>query len=136
MNVITRHWELKALALAFAVALWVFVTTSEKSDLVLAAPIELEGLSSGLVVVGEPPESVDVQVHGLRTTLAHLGSDQLRAHLSLTGVQPGEVLLSVLPEHVSVPPGITVLRVNPSRIRLVLAARSGPATGSRKVPPS
>ena len=65
---------------------------------------------------------MDVQLHGLRGSLARLGPDQLRARLSLAGAEPGEVTLRVLPEHITVPPGVTVLRVNPSRIRLTLAA--------------
>jgi len=118
---ITRHWELKLLALAFSVALWFFVMTSEKSDLIVSAPIQLDGLPSGLVVAGEQPEAVDVQLHGLRAGLVRLAPDQLRVRLNLVGAQPGEVLLRVLPEQIAVPPGITVVRVNPSRIRLTLA---------------
>jgi hypothetical protein len=131
-----RHWEMKVLALVFAFALWLFVMTSEKSDLILAAPIELQGVPPGLVVVaaGEP-ESVDVQLHGLRGSLARLAPDQLRARLSLAGVEPGEVTLRVLPEHIIVPPGITVLRISPSRIRLTLAAPSSPPGEPRKGAP-
>jgi YbbR domain-containing protein len=131
MSAITRHWELKLLALVFAFALWLFVMTSEKSDLILSAPIELDGVPPGLVVSGEQPETVDVQLHGLRGTLARLAPDQLKARLSLAGTQPGEVTLRILPEHVAVPPGITVLRVNPSRIRLVLV-RGGPASRTHR----
>jgi YbbR domain-containing protein len=121
MSVLTRHWELKLLALAFAAALWLFVMTSEQSDLILSAPIEIDGVPAGLVISGELPESVDVQLHGLRGTLARLARDQLKARVNMAGAQPGEVTLRILPEHITVPPGVTVLRVNPSRIRLVLA---------------
>ncbi len=137
MRALTRHWELKILALGFAVALWLFVMTSEKSDLILSAPIELAGVPPGLVITGEQPESVDVQLHGLRGSLARLAPDQLRARLSLTGAEPGEVTLRVLPEHITVPPGITVLRVNPSRIRLILAApTSSPGELTKEAPRS
>jgi hypothetical protein len=120
VSAIVRHWELKLLALGFAMALWLFVMTSEKSDIILTAPIEIDGLAPGLVVSGEHPESVDVQLHGLRGALARLDPEQLRARLNLSGAGPGEVTVRILPEHVAVPPGITVLRINPSRIRLVL----------------
>ena len=109
--------------------------TSEKSDVVLTAPIELQGVPPGLVVAGGEPESVDVQLHGLRGSLARLAPDQLRARLSLAGVEPGEVTLRVLPEHITVPPGVTVLRISPSRIRLTLAAPSSPPGEPRKGAP-
>jgi YbbR-like protein len=135
VTAIMRHWELKLLALVFAFALWLFVMTSEKSDLILAASIELQGVPPGLVVAGGEPESVDVQLHGLRGSLARLAPDQLRARLSLAGVEPGEVTLRVLPEHITVPPGITVLRISPSRIRLTLAASASPPGEPRKGAP-
>src|SRR5439155_4892133 len=117
MSVLTRHWELKLLALGFSVALWFFVMTSEKSDLILSAPIEFDGLAPGMMLSEERPEGVDVQLHGLRASLARLSPDQVKARLSLSGVGPGEVTLRVLPEQIAVPAGVTVIRVNPSRIR-------------------
>ena len=120
MNVVTRHWELKLLALAFAVALWLFVMTSEKADLIVSAPIEIDNLPPSLVLSGEQPENVDVQLHGLRGTLARLAPDQLKARLDMSAATPGETTVRILPENITVPPGIMVLRINPSRIRLVL----------------
>jgi len=132
MSALTRHWELKLLALGFAVALWLFVTTSEKSDRVLSAPVEFDGMPPGLVLTTDRPDSVEVQVHALRSSLSRLGPDQIRAHVNLSGASPGEVALHVLPEQVAVPAGITVVRVNPSRIRVVLEAAG--AARSEAVP--
>jgi hypothetical protein len=122
MNILTRHWELKLLAVAFSAVLWFFVVTSEKTDLIVSAPLELDGLPTGLEVMGDKPSSIDVQLQGLRLVLARLGPDQVKARLSLTGARAGEVQIGIRPEHVQVPVGITVLRVTPSHIRLTLAA--------------
>ena len=122
MNALARHWELKLLAGGFAVLLWLFVMASEKSDLILSAPLEWDGVPAGLAVTGERPDSVDVQLHALRGSLSRLSPDQIKVRVNLSGVIPGEVALRVLPEQVTVPAGITVVRVNPSRIRVVLEA--------------
>jgi len=122
MSVLTRHWELKLLALGVSMVLWTFVMTSEKSDLILAAPLELDNIPAGLEVKGERPDSVDVQLHGLRGALSRLGSDRVKARLNLAGAKAGEVTVRVLPEQVTVPAGITVVRVNPSRVRLLLGS--------------
>lgn len=122
MSALTRHWELKLLALVVSMVLWVFVMTAEKADVVVTAPIELDGIPAGLEVKGERPDSVDVQLHGLRVALDRLGTDRVRARLSLAGSRAGEVTLRVQPEQITVPPGVTVIRVNPSRLRLVLGA--------------
>ncbi|HSE06901.1 MAG TPA: CdaR family protein [Methylomirabilota bacterium] len=122
MSALTQHWELKLLALGVSMVLWAFVMTSEKADLILAAPLELDNIPAGLEVVGERPDSVDVQLHGLRGALSRLGTDRVKARLNLAGSKPGEVVVRVLPEQITVPPGITVVRVNPSRVRLVLGS--------------
>jgi hypothetical protein len=122
MNALTRHWELKLLALGFSIGLWLFVMTSEKSDLILSAPIEFDGVPAGMVLTAERPDSVDVQLHGLRGSLSRLTPDQIKARVNLSGAQQGEVAIRLLPEQVAVPAGITVVRVNPSRIRVVLEA--------------
>jgi hypothetical protein len=125
---LARHWELKLLALAFSTTLWFFVMTTERADLILSAPVEVEGLPEGVVVTGDVPDSVDVQLHGLRGVLSRLSADQVRARLNLAGARPGEMIVKLLPGQVAVPPGITVLRVMPSQLRVVLSAapRTGP----------
>jgi hypothetical protein len=117
---IFSNWHLKLAALGLAAALWIFVMTSEKADMVVSAPVELESTPAGLNIVGDRPESVDVQLHGLRTTLARVPLDQVRVRVSLAGARPGETVVRVLPEQVAVPPGVAVTRITPSRIRILL----------------
>ncbi|HUG36937.1 MAG TPA: CdaR family protein [Candidatus Limnocylindrales bacterium] len=129
MSALARNWGLKVAALVLAAALWLFVMTSEKVDMIVTAPVELDAVPTGLELLGERPDSVDVQLHGLRTTLARLPRDQIRARVSLAGSRPGEATVRITPEQVMVPPGVTVLRVNPSRFRVVLEpGRSAKAT--------
>jgi hypothetical protein len=122
MSVLVQHWELKLLALGVSMVLWLFVMSSEKADLIMAAPLELDNIPAGLEVRGDRPDSVDVQLHGLRGALTRLGTDRVKARLNLAGAKAGEVTVRVLPEQITVPPGITVVRVNPSRVRLMLAS--------------
>ena len=120
MSALTRHWELKLLALGVSMVLWAFVMTSEKGDLIMAAPLEFDNIPAGLEVKGDRPDSVNVQLHGLRGTLSRLGTDRVKARLNLAGSKPGDVTLPVLPEQITVPLGVTVVRVNPPRVRVVL----------------
>jgi YbbR domain-containing protein len=117
----TRHWELKLLALAFSAGLWVFVMTSEKTNVVLTLPLELDSVPPGLVVKGERPESVEVQLHGLRTALSRMSPESLRVRVSLAGARPGDLVVSLGPEQIVVPPGVRVLRVTPAVVRVALA---------------
>lgn len=119
--IITRHWELKLLALAFSAGLWVFVMTSEKTNVVVSLPLELHSVPAGLVVKGEKPESVEVQLHGLRVSLSRVSPESLRVRVSLAGARPGDLVLRLGPEQIVVPPGVSVLRVTPAVVRVALA---------------
>ncbi|MCI0548729.1 MAG: hypothetical protein L0027_15775 [Candidatus Rokubacteria bacterium] len=122
MRVLLQNWELKLLALILALGLWLFVMSSDRADVVVSVPVELHQVPPGLVVVGERPESVDVQLQGFRASLGNLRADQVRARVSLAGVREGDVALRLLPEHVVAPRGITVLRISPSRVEVTLEA--------------
>ena len=121
LNALTRHWEIKLLALAFSAGLWVFVMTSEKTNVVLSLPLELEAVPAGLVVKEGTPEHVEVQLHGQRAALSRVSPGSLRVKVSLRGARPGDVLVSLGPEQIAVPSGVSVLRVNPGVVRVVLA---------------
>ena len=118
---LVHHWELKLLALAFSAALWVFVMSSEKTNVTLPLPIELDGVPSGLTVTSERPDTVDVQLHGLRSALLRVAPDALRVRINLAGSRPGEVVVGLAPDQIVVPPGVSVIRITPSIVRVGLA---------------
>ena len=121
LHFLTRHWELKLLAVAFSAGLWVFVMTSEKTNVVVSLPLDLDSVPPGLVVTGEKPGSVEVQLHGLRAVLARVPPESLRVRVSLAGAREGDLVLGLGPEQIVVPPGVRVLRVNPAVVRVALA---------------
>jgi YbbR domain-containing protein len=120
MGFITRHWEIKLLALAFSAGLWVFVMTSEKTNVVLTLPLEFDSVPRGLVVNLERPDRVEVQLHGLRAALSSMSPESLRVRVNLAGARPGDLVVSLGPEQIVVPPGVSVLRVTPAVVRVAL----------------
>jgi YbbR domain-containing protein len=120
LRFLARHWELKLLALVFSSGLWLFVMTSQKTSVALTLPLELDSLPPGLVVKGEKPDTVEVQLHGLRADLARVSAESLRVRVNLIGARPGDLLVSLGPEQVLVPPGVRVVRVNPGVVRFVV----------------
>jgi len=73
------------------------------------------------VVTGETPDTVEVQLHGLRAALSRVSPESLRARVSLVGARPGDLVISLGPEQIAVPPGVSVVRVNPGIVRVMLA---------------
>ncbi len=117
---LTGNWELKILSLLAASVLWFLVVSGEKAHVRLAVPVEFDAIPAGLELAGERPESVDVEVQGLRSRLARLSGEDLRASVGLAGARAGESTIRLLPENIRVPRGVTVVRVSPSRLRVVL----------------
>jgi YbbR domain-containing protein len=63
---------------------------------------------------------VDVQVRGLRSSLARLSGADLRAQVDLAQLPAGETVVRLGPDSVVAPRDVTVLRVSPSRLHLAL----------------
>ncbi|MBI4611932.1 MAG: YbbR-like domain-containing protein [Candidatus Rokubacteria bacterium] len=120
MKFLTAHWELKLLSLLGALVLWLFVVGGEKSEVVLPVPVEFSGIPTGLELTAGHRDSVDVQLRGLRVQLMRLRGEALRVQVPLAGAGPGDTTHRLLPEHVPVPAGVQVVRITPSRLRVVL----------------
>lgn len=127
------HWQLKLLSVLFAVALWLFVVSEDKVETVFAAPIEFREIPPGLEIAGMDAETVEVRVRGLRSIVSRVRDRDLRVRVDLEGAREGETVLRLLPEQIDVPRGVEVLRITPSRLRVVLKpvnARPPDAPGS------
>lgn len=122
MKLFTAHWELKLLSLLAAALLWGFVVGGEKSEVVLTVPVEFSGIPSGLELAAEYPDSVDVLLRGLRRQLARARGETLRVRVHLASARAGETTVRLLPEQVRVPTGVQVVRITPSRLRVLLDA--------------
>jgi hypothetical protein len=120
LRAVVRHWELKLLSLGVAVTLWFFVVGGEKSEIMLSARLEYVNVPPGLTLVVPPPETIDVLVQGLRTTLPRLTPEDLRAEVNLARLPAGEAVVQLVPDNVLKPRGVSVLRVSPSRVHLAL----------------
>ncbi len=120
MNALVRNWELKLVSLVVASMFWLFVVSGERGEVALSVPIEYLNVPSGLLLSGSTPDTVDVQVRGLRSSLARLSGADLRAQVDLARLSAGETVVRLGPDGVVAPRDVTVLRVSPSRLHLAL----------------
>jgi len=119
---LVKHWQLKLLSIAFAVALWGFVASEEKEETVLTVPLVLTEIPAGTEVTAVGVEKVDVRVQGLRSVIGRLHERDVRAQVTLGQARTGEVVLRILPRDITVPRGAQVLRVTPPQVRVTLDA--------------
>lgn len=118
-EVVTSNFGPRVIALSVAVALWIFVNAGQhEAQTLLDVPISYRGLPAGMVIVGEHPDFVELQVSGPRTLLSLLDPGRLTLRLDLTGVQSGQASFKISPESFNVPRQTSVTRISPSQIVL------------------
>ncbi len=113
------HLGLKALSVAFAVLLWLFVSGDETVERGLRVPLEFQQFPDGLEMIGESPSLVDVRVRGASSALSRLGPGDIVAQLDLKSANVGRRLFQITPEQVRIPYGVQVVQVTPPSIALV-----------------
>jgi YbbR domain-containing protein len=112
------HLGLKALSMAFAVLLWLFVAGDETVERGVRVPLEFQQFPDGLEMMGETPSLVDVRVRGASSALSRLAPGEIVAQLDLKGARVGRRLYQLTPEQVRVPFGVQVVQVAPPTIAL------------------
>jgi YbbR domain-containing protein len=120
---IVRHWQLKLTALAFAVGLWLFVATEERSEAVYTVPIDLVDQPPDVQVSSIAVETVIVRVEGRRSLLRQLHEEDFRAAVSLKNARPGRFVARIDADQVEAPAGVRIVRVTPNEIRVTIEAR-------------
>jgi YbbR domain-containing protein len=125
---IVFRWPRKLAALALAIVMWAFVTTSDETiaQRSMLVPITVEGISPDVVPIGIP-EVAEVTVSGPIQRVDRLRPESIEAVLDLAG-RTGNF---TAPVSVSPPQGVVLERVNPAEVLGILepvTARQVPVT--------
>lgn len=124
-----RHLDLKLLALALAVLLWMVVAGEETVERGLRVPLELQQFPAGLELQGEVPTTIDVRVRGASGALGRVSPGDIVAVLDLRSARAGRRLFQLKPEQVRTPFGVEVVQVTPATVAMVFEP-----SASREVP--
>jgi YbbR domain-containing protein len=119
MQRLRRNLGLRALALAIAVGLWIFVNAGQHGSLeTFMVPIIYRGLPPGFVITNQHPDDVHVQISGPRTLLSLIDPARLALKVDLTSAGVGQMQFGVSPDSFAVPRGTNVTSLTPSQITL------------------
>ncbi|HEX3179563.1 MAG TPA: CdaR family protein [Methylomirabilota bacterium] len=116
-----NNWGLKVLAMAVAAVVWFFVVGADRSQIGFAAPIEYVGLEGMRVVLGTPRETADVQLEAARWAAARVTPASVRVRVDVSKLGEGEHVVQLSTQQVEAPPGVQVVRIWPSAVRLSIA---------------
>lgn len=121
-KVFLEDWGLKLIALVITLALWFGVTgLSTPTKERLTVPLNLS-ISTDTVVVNVIRPEVDIVISGDKRKLEQINRSDLSAGLDLTEVAPGDWVITLSPETVSVvlPPGVKLETVQPGNVAVKL----------------
>lgn len=117
--------DLKLLALALAIILWLYATGGKEAEVAVEVPVRVINLAPGLALAGQLPARLEVRLAGPAIILKRLHPDRMVVSLDMGLVQGGSVAFSSLDRLVPVPAGTRVVRVSPATIELTVRAAPG-----------
>jgi YbbR domain-containing protein len=119
-NLFSKDWLLKFISLVLAVILWYFVGGEDRVDKNVMIPIEIINLPRDLVISNQFKKEIEVTVSGPRSLILEMTSRAVTRQVDLSAATPGTMVIENDNDHIPVPRGITVQRVQPSSIILSL----------------
>lgn len=119
-NLVSKDWVLKVISLVLAVVLWYFVGGEDRVNKNVMIPIEIINLPRDLVISNQFKKEIEVTVSGPRLMIQELSSRAITRQVDLASATPGTMVIENDNNHIPVPRGITVERVQPSSIILSL----------------
>jgi YbbR domain-containing protein len=121
-NLIFRNWELKLLSLLLAFVLWISLIPEEKtfSEKILTIPLETLNIPPDMELVEKPEATVDVTVRAPNRLIDEISSANVLAKLNLAQASVVQQEYPVNETMISIPPGTTVVRISPNKVKLRL----------------
>jgi YbbR domain-containing protein len=126
-KIFLEDWAMKVLALLITLGLWFGVNLVNKGKQITqafnAVPLSLRVLDNA-VVTHAPNQEFEILVRGVDEQVFKVRRSDLVVYVDLTELPPGEHVITLTPDSVSVPlpDGVTLFDLQPSRIAVTIEA--------------
>ena len=131
-RIASQNLGLKVVALALGVAAWWFVAGESKVLVSFTVPLEIRNVPRGLTMTNKPERQVEVRLSGPSSLLSGMRPTEISAGVDLTSAREGRQSFVMDDRVVKAPPGITVQRIFPPSVEVILdadGASVGPGVG-------
>ena len=121
----TSNLPLKLLSVFLAFVVWFAVSAPRRepvSERAFAAPVSLVRMPRDLAITTPVPDTVSVRLRGRVSDLRSLSSQNLEVTLDVSWVTPGDAVITLSPQAMSVPPQIDVVAMEPTKLRFHVEA--------------
>ncbi|HSI88504.1 MAG TPA: CdaR family protein [Pyrinomonadaceae bacterium] len=118
-KIFLEDWLVKLVALAVTLALWLGVTglSTPTTTRLTGIPLTLR-FASNTEVTNSPIQEVDIVISGDERRVRQLNRNDLIMSVDLSELPPGDRVITLLPEKVTIelPPGVKLDEIRPTRI--------------------
>lgn len=118
-----RRLPLMIASLVLAFLLWLMVIADEKIEAGFMVPLVFENIPATVVIDGPPMASLYVQVRGSKQAVENISLHEVRSHVDLSDVNPGNEFVQISPQDIVLPKGLTILGIYPPYLDLKFLAR-------------
>ncbi|MGE4561281.1 MAG: YbbR-like domain-containing protein [Desulfobulbus sp.] len=117
---LSRNWLLKLLSLIIGASLWYFVVGEDRVDLIVTMPLEIRNLPTDLVIANQYKKDIEVAISGPRRLIQEMRQQDISLPIDLGKAEPGAMVIQNEAESIPLPQGISVQRVQPAAITLLI----------------
>jgi len=116
-RLVANFWP-KLAVLALVIVSWLVITYRQGEILTLTAPVRFHNLPESLALTRTYPDEVDLQVKTFSTLIASPKQLDVVVDLDLAKVREGGNVLTIRKEDVKLPPGVVVVSMERSTVRV------------------
>nr|WP_321464561.1 CdaR family protein [uncultured Desulfobulbus sp.] len=117
---LSRNWLLKLLSLIIGASLWYFVVGEDRVDLIVSMPLEIRNLPTNLVIANQYKRDIEVAISGPKRLIQEMRQQNTSLPIDLGKAEPGAMVIQNKAESILLPQGISVQRVQPATITLLI----------------
>ncbi len=118
MNLITRNFGWKLLAVLIAFVLWIFAAREPELATSLSVPVEFQNIPDDLDIGGNLPDRIRLEVRGPSGRLSRDNLADAAVVLDLADAHPGERTYTIGNANMGLPFGVDFYRAVPSQVTL------------------
>ncbi len=114
---------LKFISLCFAILLWFLVGGEEMVQVTISVPLEITNVPPELVIANDLPPALSVKVYGPRSLINNATRQRISKVIDLRGAHAGRITVDIPPSRLSLPAGVTAMKIEPASVSIVLERR-------------
>lgn len=119
-----ENWRTKLGALALVTIAWFALASQQESELTVAVPVQLTGVSDQLVVAQGSTATVDLTLSGRRNKIRTLKDQDVQVSVDLSNIDAGKHFIRLSAKNIFLPFGVKIDQVAPQKILVNLQAQS------------